>query len=144
MYIRISMSPHCRGGCRTMLVCWCHCVCYDGIARLDHALTASTPQHSPINLDCSPPLTVDTWILKRNVIFWNQISFTIWDIWDIDLNYIYLAIRLLTGPVLASCLVWYSHSLSENAQLWVKEQIMEISCVQFRKRWCGEKVLAIH
>lgn len=50
-------------------VCWCHCVCYDGIARLDHALTASTPQHSPINLDCSPPLTVDTWILKRNVIF---------------------------------------------------------------------------
>ena len=30
---------------------------------LDHALTASTPQHSPINLDCSPPLTVDTWIL---------------------------------------------------------------------------------
>ena len=63
-YIRISMSPHCRGGCRTMLVCWCHCVCYDGIARLDHALTASTPQHSPINLDCSPPLTVDTWIIK--------------------------------------------------------------------------------
>ena len=44
--------------------CWCHCVCYDGIARLDHALTASTPQHSPINLDCSPPLTVDTWIIK--------------------------------------------------------------------------------
>ena len=54
IYIRITMSTQCRGPCRTMLVCWCHCVCCDGIAR-PRSCTASTPQHSPINLDCSPP-----------------------------------------------------------------------------------------
>ena len=54
IYIRITMSTQCRGPCRTMLVCWCHCVCCDGIAG-PRSCTASTPQHSPINLDCSPP-----------------------------------------------------------------------------------------